>query len=99
LFFPYEGATLTASASFTAQTGDWAIGFRFLDDTGSIVSMNTNTIAAMDIPIRGNHTATVPAGTFFVQFCVIESQVNAADATTFNTPMIALGTASTYTPN
>jgi hypothetical protein len=97
VFFPFEGEQLTASASFTTQTGDWAIGFRFLDDSGALISQSTNAIDSGDVPIRGNWTTTVPAGTFFIQLVVVESQVSAAEATTFNTPQIALGTLNTYT--
>jgi hypothetical protein len=98
LFFPFVGERLTASASFTAQTGDWAIGFRFLDDTGALISQSTNAFGIGDVPARNGQTATVPAGTHFIQFVVVQSLTSAADATTFNTPQIALGTLTTYTP-
>jgi hypothetical protein len=97
VFFPFEGEQLTASASFTAMTGDWAIGFRFLDDTGSLISQSTSTYSPIDVPVRAFRSTTVPAGTHFIQFVVVQSQTNAADATTFNTPQIALGTLTTYT--
>jgi hypothetical protein len=97
VFFPFEGEQLTASASFTAQTGTWAIGFRFLDSAGALISQSTTAFGIGDVPGRNTKTATVPAGTFFVQFVVVEGVTSAADATTFNTPQIALGTLATYT--
>lgn len=94
IFFPFEGLTLTASINITAansQNGEF--GFRFLDDTGATIS---DSVDAIDSVSRISHSATVPAGTFFVRLIVNPSDT-VADSVTFDEPMLAIGTNATYT--
>lgn len=92
ILFPFEGETLTFSAQFSAVESGTSIGLRFLDDTGATVSSVTGLV---DVGIYGV-TATVPAGTFFVQ-AIVNPGNTASDTATFFNPCLRIGTSTEYT--
>jgi hypothetical protein len=95
LLFPFPTATLTASITTTAHTGDGALGFRFLDDSLNQISLTTTTFVGSGT-VRRTFSAVVPALTRYVQLVVVAG-TTLANATTFNSPMIGLNYNSVFT--
>jgi hypothetical protein len=94
VFFPFPGEQLTASFTVLVDTsGGHAIGIRFFDDAGSVISTSTTGVNVTGLV---SHTATAPAGTAFIRLVALVGNT-ASDSFSFTLPMIALGTLTTYT--
>lgn len=89
IFFPFEGATLYASADFSDAGSDrFRIGVRFLDSTGTLISDSVTDYVATG---RKGHIATVPANTVYIQWITLRHAAT-GDASTWKFTRPALRT-------
>lgn len=65
LLYPFIGATLVASATFSNANVRFRIGVRFLDAAKELISESYSDFVASS---RRHHSAAVPAGTVYVQW-------------------------------
>lgn len=65
MLFPFEGATLIASADFSAADTRFRIGVRFLDDEKDPINESVTDFIASG---RRSHQAVVPQGAVYVQW-------------------------------
>ena len=93
IFFPFEGATLYASADFSDAGGErFRIGVRFLNSAGGTISESTSNYVQSG---RKSHTATVPANTVYVQWITLKHEFTAeSDSWTFTRPALRTTTKS-----
>ena len=68
LYFPFEGAKLVASAQIANSPDDGAVGLRFLSHNDTILSTSTSNFTTGG---RRSHEATVPSGTYYIQFIAL----------------------------
>ena len=76
ILFPFDGATLVASADFSGATVRFNIGVRFLDANKATISESVDDFIASG---RRSHQVTVPQGTFYVQWITTRNEATAAD--------------------
>ena len=98
IFFPFVGISLSGSLSTTSQTGDYELGIEYVQSDGTtIISTSTNTFDSGSNPQRATVTGTTPANTVYIRLVVRASAVNAANAVTINSPMLALAGRTAFT--
>jgi hypothetical protein len=98
IFFPFAGIPLSGSIGITTQTGDYELGIEFVQSNGTaIISTSTNTFDAGSAPQRATVIGTTPVNTVYIRLVIRASQLNAADAVTFNSPMLALAGRTAFT--
>jgi hypothetical protein len=98
IFFPFAGIPLLGSIGITTQTGDYELGIEFVQSNGTaIISTSTNTFDAGSAPQRATVIGTTPVNTVYIRLVIRASQLNAADAVTFNSPMLALAGRTAFT--
>ncbi len=96
IIFPFPGTRITASFTTTAHTGLGSIGFRFLDDAGALVSLDTTPmVGGAASTIRRSYTTTVPDTTYYIELYMTPGST-VGNATTFNAPAIRLDAETAY---
>jgi len=76
MLFPFEGATVIASADFSGATVRFNIGVRFLDADKDVISESLSDFIATG---RRSHTATVPSTAVYIQWISTRNEASAAD--------------------
>lgn len=89
MLFPFPGATLVASADFSAITNRFNIGVRFLTVTGTEISRVQNDYVSGG---RRSVEAVVPANTVYVQWITTANEANAE--WTFTRPALRINSSS-----
>lgn len=99
IWFPFEGETLTFSIDIDSRTGSYAteqIEIEFVDTSDTVISSTTTTFSSTG---RKSVQATTPSGSSLARVvCRLSLQAASGTVTeVVSDPMLALGTATTYT--
>lgn len=94
IFFPFEGESLTLSMFVNSANAGYTFGFRYLDNTGVEISVDTTTTTGSTS--RKSFTSTIPAGTAFV---IAQFKPGATNGNTlvFQAPAVRLCGLTTFT--
>lgn len=96
ILFPFSGATVIASADFSAATVRFNVGVRFLDENKATLSESMSDYTQSG---RRSHEAEAPSGTVYIQWISTRNEASAADDGEWSFSRPALRTNSTAYSN